>query len=242
MALSLMHIRGDENGLIDEGVKTLAKEDIGKEKCEDIASIISILKGSVSNVAPLAETIGIKPSLLRSIIAVMNGSLDDIGSFLPELAKILGIGSFSALEHLIYLAHGNTSKIYDLTKSHSEKFQMNRPEVADALIFISQTGRNITKNLGKIRLDTGSLNWAVGIITGQLAWAVGYKRGEYETHDAVEDAEEESKTPLPSPRRGNESAREVNMLDVSIDPAMEEVDESIEVNEIRGEQIANSLR
>lgn len=137
VGIALMHIRGNETGLIDEGVKILAKEDIGKNKCEDIASIISILKGSVSNVTPLAETIGMKPSLLRSLIAVMNGSLADIGGFLPDLSKTLGIGSFAALEHLIYLAHGDSSKLYDLSKSHSDKFQLNRPEVAEALIFIS---------------------------------------------------------------------------------------------------------
>lgn len=118
-ALALMHLRGNDTGLIDEGVKELAKEDIGKEKCENVSSVISVMKGSSSNVTPLAETIGIKPSLLRSIIAVVNGKLDDIGGFLPQLAKILGIGSFQALEHLIYLAHGNTSKIYDLSKSVS---------------------------------------------------------------------------------------------------------------------------
>lgn len=116
---------------------------------------------------------------------------------------------------------------------------MNRPEVAEAIIFISQTGRNIINNMGEKRLDYGTLNWAVGIITGQISWAIGYKRGEYDTHDAAEEIEEskttrEVPTPLASPRRGNESAREVNMLDVSIDPALEEVDENVEVNEIRG--------
>ncbi len=136
-ALALMHLRGNDTGLIDEGVKVLAKEDIGKDKCEDIASIISIMKGSVSNVTPLAETIGMKPSLLRSLIAVMNGKLEDIGGFLPTLSKLLSIGNFMAVENLLYLAHGNCTRIYDLSKSHSDKFQMNRPEVAEALIFIS---------------------------------------------------------------------------------------------------------
>lgn len=110
-ALALMHIRGNDAGLIDEGVKILAKEDIGKDKCEDISSIISIMKGSVSNVTPLAETIGIKPSLLRSLIATMNGQLADIGGFLPVLGSFLGIGSFSAVENLLYLAHGDCSRL-----------------------------------------------------------------------------------------------------------------------------------
>ena len=80
------------------------------------------MKGSVSNVAPIADCIGVKPSFLRSLAAVMTGNLHQIKPVLPTLSKIMSIGSISAIEQLIYLAHGNTSKIYELSKKHSKKF------------------------------------------------------------------------------------------------------------------------
>ena len=54
---------------MSEAVETLAKDDIGKELCSRISSLICILKNSVQYVTPLAEVIGIKPSLLKSILA-----------------------------------------------------------------------------------------------------------------------------------------------------------------------------
>ena len=49
-----MHIQTDEQSLIDEGVKALAQQDIGEEKCEQISTILGIIKGTNCNVSPLA--------------------------------------------------------------------------------------------------------------------------------------------------------------------------------------------
>ena len=54
VALALMHLRGDDTSLISTAVETLAKEDLGKELCSTISSLVCIMKDSVEYVTPLA--------------------------------------------------------------------------------------------------------------------------------------------------------------------------------------------
>ena len=182
-AVALMDLQGDNGSQINEAVQNLAQWEIGKDKCEIIASLISVKKGCVDNVTPIAESIGFKASSLRSLLVAMNGILQDIESFVPDLSQMLGIDNTNVIQNLLYLAHGNCSNLEQLARTHTKHFQLNRPLVADALTYIAKCGRAM--EFGKPRkIDTGEVSWAVGVLVNQLSWAIGYRRGERETHEA----------------------------------------------------------
>ncbi len=73
------------------------------------------MKGSVAGVSSLAESIGMQPALLRSLLSVTNGKLDDIAGYLPSLARSLGINRIQAVDYLLRLAHGDGSVVNDIS-------------------------------------------------------------------------------------------------------------------------------
>ena len=68
--------------------------------------------------------------------------MHEIGIYLPTLAKVFGIGSVEAVENLFRITFGDCSTLSDISKKRSDQFQLSRPEVAEALISISQSGRD----------------------------------------------------------------------------------------------------
>ena len=108
-----------------------------------VASLCSVLKGDVLQARVIAETMGIDHDKFISVLACATGKTEILLDFYPYLSSLFNIGSWKSVQTIIELANGKASLVYDLAGRSSLDFQMEFPETAEALIYISHTGQQI---------------------------------------------------------------------------------------------------
>lgn len=103
------------------GDKYNAALEISKSFCDKAAfnsAIVSLLKGNISNLRTVTDTMGLPYSGTSTIIAAATGNLDMLKNKLPSLSEKLKINNPEAMNALMNIAVGNLEFIRDLNNKN----------------------------------------------------------------------------------------------------------------------------
>jgi hypothetical protein len=170
-----------------------------------VAGVIGLIKHDSKSVIPMAQALQLDHSILAAVIGIISGNKELETVYLPVLSKRLGILDSGTAATLLRLIKGDTTDVERLSGRSNLSFQMERPEVCEAVIHIIASTTYSSK-----------IEFALSILSQQLVSAYGVAG---ESQPVVEHANptigrNSSRAPVKLPQMNHQEEKgEENMKD-----------------------------